>query len=137
MMKGISTVIATLLMLVITISLLGIAYGYITGLFKSQILGPQVEVDDTRTSCSGTTITVYIKNIGAEASNTDQVTLSGTNSEGGAIATTACAGAGVGTVLAAGGNAVQCSNTLTGTTGFNTVEATAHGKTDTSIITCT
>lgn len=35
-MKGISTVLATLLMLIITIALAGVAYAYISGIFESK-----------------------------------------------------------------------------------------------------
>ena len=52
-MKGISTVIATLLMLVITVALAITAYGYISGLFATQTEGLVELVDASCNTGSG------------------------------------------------------------------------------------
>ncbi|MFH8119787.1 MAG: archaellin/type IV pilin N-terminal domain-containing protein [Candidatus Aenigmatarchaeota archaeon] len=59
-MKGISTVIATLLILVITIALAGMAYVYISGVFTMQTQG--IEVVDAY--CVGNNVNITIRNIG-------------------------------------------------------------------------
>ena len=60
-MKGISAVIATILMLMITIALAGMAYMYISGIFTSRT-GKVIDLIDSY--CSGTTIYLVIKNSG-------------------------------------------------------------------------
>jgi flagellin-like protein len=59
-MKGISTVIATLLMLMITIALAGMAYMYISGVFTMQTQG--IELVDAY--CVGNNVTMVVRNIG-------------------------------------------------------------------------
>jgi len=59
-MKGISTVIATILMLVITIALAGTAIMYMRGTFTTQTQGIQV-ID---AYCSGSTVYAIVKNMG-------------------------------------------------------------------------
>ena len=63
MKKGISSVIATILMLVITIALAGTAYLYISGILTTQSQG--IEVVDTF-SDSKSSVTVVIRNMGTE-----------------------------------------------------------------------
>ena len=60
-MKGVSAVIATILMLMITIALAGIAYMYISGIFTSKT-ATGIEVVDTY--CAGGNATITIRNIG-------------------------------------------------------------------------
>ena len=64
-MKGISAVIATILMLMITIALAGTAYLYITGVFTSRT-GVVLSLDAQSSSCgaSNGNITVFIRNDG-------------------------------------------------------------------------
>jgi flagellin-like protein len=62
-MKGVSTVIATVLMLVITIALAAMAYGVISGMFTTATQG--IEVTDS--FCISGTVTLSIKNIGSTA----------------------------------------------------------------------
>jgi len=62
-MKGVSTVIATILMLIITIALAGMAYMYIAGVFSGAIQG--IEVVDS--FCEGGEVTITIRNIGTSA----------------------------------------------------------------------
>jgi flagellin-like protein len=60
-MKGISAVIATLLLLVITLGLVGLAYGYITGIFGAKT-GKVFSVISA--DCAGGTATVVLRNDG-------------------------------------------------------------------------
>lgn len=62
-MKGISPVIATILMLMITIALAGTAYLYISGAFQAQTQGIEVISAD----CTGNTVTFSVRNIGTTA----------------------------------------------------------------------
>lgn len=59
-MKGVSAVVATILMLMITIALAGMAYVYISGIFTTQMQG--IEIVDAY--CTGNTVTIIIRNIG-------------------------------------------------------------------------
>lgn len=59
-MKGISPIIATILMLMITIALAGTAYLYISGAFERQIQG--IELVDSY--CTGGTVSFVIRNLG-------------------------------------------------------------------------
>ncbi len=61
-MKGISTVIATILMLMITLALAGTAYLYISGSFTQQIQG--LELVDS--FCTGTSVTIVLRNVGTD-----------------------------------------------------------------------
>jgi flagellin-like protein len=65
-MKGVSAVIATILMLMITIALSGMAYMYISGIFTSKT-STGVEVVDTY--CAGGNATITLRNIGTTALN--------------------------------------------------------------------
>ena len=62
-MKGVSDVIAVLLMLIITIALAGLAYSYITGVFSSRT-SVVLTIDSQASTCSGNTLTVYVRNDG-------------------------------------------------------------------------
>lgn len=59
-MKGVSTVIATILMLIITIALAGMAYMYIAGVFTSSVQG--IEIVDSY--CDSGEVAITIRNIG-------------------------------------------------------------------------
>jgi len=72
-MKGISDVIAMLLMLVITIGLVGLAYSYISGVFTART-AVVLSIAPEASSCTPTQITVAVRNDGTTASGT--VTLS-------------------------------------------------------------
>lgn len=130
MNKGVSAVIATILMLMITIALATLAYTYISGTF-SEATGVVITIDEA-TSCSGTTITVYIRNGGTTATSTDLVTVSGTNSAGSAISSVTCGD----DSLNAGAGAVPCDNTLTGTQGTNKVVISGPTNTVTGTVYC-
>ncbi len=132
-MKGISAVIATILMLMITIALAGVAYMYISGIFTAKT-GIVIELDATATSCSGVTITTYLRNTGTIASDASKVTLSGTNSQGTAMTSGAC---GADTLaLNAGAGSAACTKTLTGTAGTNTIVASGPTNTARGTVYC-
>ena len=69
-MKGVSTVIATILMLMITIALAGTAYLYISGSFSTQLQGLEV----TDSFCTGvgpaSAVTIKVRNLGTNAIST-------------------------------------------------------------------
>ncbi len=133
-MKGISAVIATILMLMITIAMAGLAYMYISGIF-TQRTGVVIELDATSTSCTGTTITVYVRNTGTIASTLDKITLSGTDSTGTLITGGPCGL--VATPLNAGAGSVICStSTLTGSQGTNTILASGPSNTARGTVYC-
>jgi len=80
--KAVSTVIATLLMLIITIALAGTAYFYINSI-TDQTISVNIGFDSTRTRCSGTDITIVVKNDGTTPVPTDTVFIGGFNGDGG------------------------------------------------------
>jgi FlaG/FlaF family flagellin (archaellin) len=132
-MKGISTVIATLLMLVITLGLIGIAYGYITGIFGARMAVILV-IDEATTRCAPATgvITIGLRNDGTNPIALSGITLTGTRPDGTAMPSVPCAAAGT---LTAGGTVI-CTNTLTGAAGTNTIRASGGGSTATGYVTC-
>jgi flagellin-like protein len=73
-MKGISTVIATILMLMLTIALAGMAYMYISGIFTSRT-SKIVEIDADASRCNRTHIFLYIRNIGTVKFDTGSVNI--------------------------------------------------------------
>lgn len=62
--KGISEVIATLLMLIITIALAGTAYLYISGYFRSSASKPVI--DPGTSYCDANNVNVAVKNPGVD-----------------------------------------------------------------------
>jgi flagellin-like protein len=131
-MKGISAVIATILMLMITIALAGVAYMYISGIFTAKT-GVVIEFDATATKCSSTAITVYLRNTGTITTTLNLITVSGTNSAGGSIAGGPCAGSGS---LNPGAGSSQCTVPLTGTAGTNTILASGPTNTARGTVYC-
>ncbi len=99
------------------------------------ILGTVViEIDETATSCSGTTINVYVKNTGDISTNAAQVILSGRDVEDNPMVGKTC---GLGTTsLHPGAVATQCTSTLIGTAGTNTIVVSGPSNTDTGTIYC-
>jgi len=92
-------------------------------------------MDASAMSCTGNTITVWVKNTGAANSYTSKVTLSGTDSYGVAMTGGPCTS--TATSLLAGGSSVKCTLTLTGSNGVNTVVATGPSNTVKSSVYCT
>jgi len=73
MKKGISTIIATILLLIITISLAGTAYMFITGLLTRQMSKP---ISILGASCNTTNhIMLVISNDGTESINKNDLTI--------------------------------------------------------------
>ena len=114
-MKGVSAVIATIMMLVITIGLAGVAYMYISGIFTTQT-AKLVAIDQDATFCSGTSITIYIKKTGTQAFKKSTVNI---GIQGGTF--TLCNQGGTDGDVPAGGTPVACDYKVTGVAGFNTV----------------
>ena len=133
-MKGISAVIATILMLMITIAMAGVAYMYISGIFTRQT-GVVVEIDETATTClSNNTIIVYVRNSGTLQTDASKVTLSGTKSDATTWASTACGAAA--TKINAGAGAVACAGLAAGTTGTNTIVVSGPSNTARGSVYC-
>lgn len=76
-MKGVSTVIATILMLIITIALAGMAYMYIAGVFTARTQGIEV-VDAYCVEGTVDNATLVVRNIGTTTIDTDGITVSRT-----------------------------------------------------------
>jgi FlaG/FlaF family flagellin (archaellin) len=78
MKKGISTIIATIMLVVITIGLISTAYLYFTSIVS---VGPVLSIASAY--CSGTSITLTLKNDGTAQVNTTSLTwLLNSNSQG-------------------------------------------------------
>lgn len=71
-MKGVSAVIATILMLIITIGLAGTAYVYISGMLSSKMEKTVSVLDAT---CNGTHITMVVSNDGTDTIATGELTI--------------------------------------------------------------
>jgi flagellin-like protein len=128
-MKGVSTVIATLLMLVITISLAGLTYAYMSGLFSTQT-SVVLQVDAGATSCSGTTISMFVKNVGTGSGS---VTAYAATTIGGTPVQ--CTGGTNPQTIAAGGSATFTC-TKTGASGYYALRATASGTSASGNVYC-
>lgn len=72
-MKGVSTIIATLLLLIITIALAGLAFGYIFGYFYSKT-SVNLSFNANDQSCVGPSIIAAVENDGTAAANNTVVT---------------------------------------------------------------
>ena len=119
-------------MLMITIAMAGVAYMYISGIFTSKT-GTIVEIDTTATSCSGTTITVYVRNTGTIAFSKALLSLSGTNSAGVAMTGGTCTAG----TLNAGAGSSPCGVSLTGaSTGNNRIVVSGPSNTVTGSVYC-
>ncbi len=102
-MKGISAVIATILMLMITVAMVGLAYMFITGLFTSSTA---TNIALSSVDCTGGNIYVTIRNTGTESISVADITVyvddtgtvcgGGTMTSGNATACTTIASPGAG-----------------------------------------
>jgi FlaG/FlaF family flagellin (archaellin) len=124
-MKGISDIIAMLLMLIITIAIAGLAYGFISGVFTSRTAA--VLSVDIGSYCNNTHVIASVRNDGTSPISTVTVTVlnatrtqSGTcsisNLAAGTLGTCAAtrSGSGIHTIIATGGGSsaqgtVYCS----------------------------
>jgi flagellin-like protein len=107
-MKGISAVIATILMLMITIALAGTAYLYITGIFTSRT-GVVLSIEQSTCPTGGAVVTV--RNDGTGVASNVLLTLTGPNG------TTTGAGTcpAIATINAGTSNSTTCTGRTAGT----------------------
>ena len=129
-MKGVSTVIATILMLMITIGLAGLAASYFFGWFGGST-ARAISLDETATSCSGTAISVYVRNIGTELMDLDDITV--TTTAGSVV----CGDGNDDSPLTPGGASLRCDNTATGVAGNNNVVISGPANTIRATVFCT
>jgi len=131
-MKGISAVIATILMLMITIALAGTAYLYITGVFTSRT-GVLLSID-TSTRCNSTTgggIILYVRNDGTTVSGTISIDMTYPN---GTYSSSACS---IYSINAGGINSTACSRSGPGaTSGLYGLRVTGGGSSATGSLYC-
>jgi len=144
--KAVSTVIATLLMLIITIALAGTAYFYITSITTSAT-SIVIGFDTTRTFCDGTNIHISVKNDGTGPVDKFAVFIAGRNSAGDPFTDTECESA-AGDDLNAGtadvcGGGVSATVFFDGamvpnpvTVGTNIITARAGGSTSQISVSC-
>lgn len=129
-MKGISAVIATIMMLVITIALAGVAYLYISGIFTQQT-GRIVALEESATFCNTTGIFLYVKNTGTQAFSKSNLNI---GLQGSTLRDCNSTAAGD-TAVPPGGASVLCENSITGTAqGFNTIIVSGKGLGPTNTI---
>ena len=102
-MKGISDVIAVLLMLIITIALAGLAYAYITGVFSSRT-SVLFSLDPTSTTCNKSYFHLSIRNDGS--SNSGEATISITAPDGKNALSSSCT---IGNVPPMSTNTTDCA----------------------------
>lgn len=111
-MKGVSTVIATILMLMITIGLAGVAASYIFGWFAGET-AVVLSIEDSE--CTVTGVTVWVRNEGTETSGDVAINFDTT--------TMSCS-----VTALAGGQLGNCTdNTLTYAVGYHTIRASTPG----------
>lgn len=127
-MKGVSAVIATILMLVITIALAGLAYSYMSGILTQQ-MSVVLKIDGGATQCSGNTIAVYVKNDGTNNAN---VTVYSAATAGGLVSATPCEAA----KEVASGALVGFTCTKTGTAGYYQLRASSTGASTPGSVYC-
>jgi flagellin-like protein len=125
-MKGVSAVIATILMLVITIALAGLAYSFMSGILTART-AVILSIDAGATQCSGNTITVYVKNEGTASAS---VTAYAATAPGGPANITC------GTQTIASGASVGFTCTKTGGAGYYPLRATSTGATTSGSVYC-
>jgi flagellin-like protein len=109
--KGVSAVIATILMLLITIALAGTAYLYITGIFTAKT-GVVLSIDGTQSICTVSAINVVVKNDGTSVATLTGMTVSKPDS----TALTCATGSTLTGTANAGGSTTLTCNRPTGTT---------------------
>lgn len=135
-MKGISTIIGALIILMITLGLGGLAYTFISGT-ATQRIATILEMDGSTTTCDSFTnaITVSVRNSGAAPLSLGVITISGSNSLGVLIPDTACDSTPPIGNVTAGGRAT-CENTVTGTDGNNNIRIAGGGSSAAGVIFC-
>ena len=114
-MKGVSAVIAIILMLMITIALAGMAYTYMSGVFTAKTA---VVLTITDAECKSTGVRVWVRNDGTVSSGAVTVTV--TTSAGGTITCTIAAPG-----LAPGAESSCPAGSASPGQGYRTITATA------------
>jgi flagellin-like protein len=128
-MKGVSAVIATILMLMITIALSGTAYLYISGFFGSKT-GVVLSLDPS-SRCTSSAFTVVLRNDGTSVASNIQIDIKLPDS------TTLTADCNVTFITAGGTNSTTCPiSGPSATNGFYGVRAYGGGATATGNIYC-
>jgi flagellin-like protein len=137
-MKGISAVIATILMLLITIALAGVAYMYIQNTFSDQT-AVVLQFDPVATFCNSTGyIYIAVRNGGTTPGTLSRVLVSGAKSDGAVISNTTgftsfnCNATGT---MTAGGGSVFCVP-FRGSAGTNRVVISGY-NTQAGTVSCT
>jgi flagellin-like protein len=118
-MKGISAVIAVLLLLVITLGLVGLAYGYISGVFTAKT-AVVLSIEDAE--CTVSDITVWVTNDGTTTSGSVDVNVT----DDGSCSITSIAG----------GGTESCSTGAGAGAGYHTVKARTSGSTASGQVYC-
>jgi FlaG/FlaF family flagellin (archaellin) len=130
-MKGISDVIAMLLMLVVTIGLVGLAYSYITGVFTSRT-SVVLSIDAANSYCNSTHLIVAVRNDGTTPSG--NVTVVAYNATGtSSSCTSPISSIGAGTFNTC--SIQRGANTISGS-GYYRVIASTSGSTAQGMIYC-
>ena len=127
-MKGISAVIATILMLMITIALAGMAYTYIIGMWGGRT-GVVLSIDAQGTKCVGDTIIVAVRNDGS--SDATGVVVTSYDSTGTARGSTAAF-----TVAKNSINTANINRVATDPVGTHALSAVATGGSATGDVVC-
>jgi len=117
---------ATILLLVITLALVGLAYGFIQNLFLSRT-AVTLSLETEASTCPGNTVTIYVRNDGTQTSGSVTVTV--TNATGTSWPCT------INSINP--GTDASCSVTKTGSgAGTYKVRASTAGSTTTGSIYC-
>jgi hypothetical protein len=128
-MKGIAAIIATILMLMITIGLTGTAYLYISGFFGSRT--SVVLSFDQASNCNANAFTVYVRNDGTGVANNINIDLTFPN---GKKLTSVCS---ISTITAGGSNSTACPRIgRSATGGTYSVRAYGNGATAFGTVYC-
>jgi flagellin-like protein len=75
MRKGVSPVIAIVIILLIVVSIAGAAWSYISGYWGGLT---RIGIEITNTICNGTAVTIYVHNIGTDAINLSKLDITRT-----------------------------------------------------------
>jgi len=131
-MKGISDVIAMLLMLVITIGLVGLAYSYISGVFTSRT-AVVLSIDAENSRCDSNSLVVAVRNDGISPSGS--VTVVAYNASGVSSSCTIPSPPGIGPGTFSTCTITRGPGTVSGA-GYYRITASTSGSTTSGIIYC-
>jgi len=127
-MKAISAVIATILMLMITIAITGTAYLYVSGVFGSRT--SVLLAIDQRSSCRGNNLFVYVRNDGSNVAGNTSIDITYPN---GTIFNSQCF---IDQISAGNSNSATCPISSPLLSGFYQVKASSTGSSATGTIYC-